>query len=442
MKRLKINLSLLALLSGFALQAQEVLSLSDAIGLALENNPNIRVAINTQEQAANRATPGQAGLLPNLSANGSYSTGESDTKIEVANQPNPIETNGAGSTNMAASVNLDYTLFSGLANKRTYTKLKITADLREASTRMEIENVVLQVASAYYNVARSYTNKRALEESVAASKDRLERSKARRELSGGTQLNELNAQVDYNKDKVALMDAEKAYLDALDQLYLLVNKGEPTAGQPDTLVADLPNQQNLGVLKQELLEQNAQMLSARFSEQSSMLDYKITKSAYYPQLKLNGAYAYSRNESEGSFLLSNETLGYTAGLTLSIPLYQGGKRNIQTKNAKLQYQSAQLTAQQTEWSLMTDLKAAFRDYQNSLAVFELEKSNKETARLNFEYSQQKYQQGLLTGLQFREAQINLLLANNSLNNVQYNARLAELELLRLSGGILGQYKEE
>lgn len=407
--------------------------------MALENNRKIKIAVNRVEMADNQATIGQAGLLPNLSANGSYSTGESDTKIEVANQAEDIETNNAKSTNLQAGVNLDYTVFSGFANQRTYQKLKINTDLTDANSRLEIEGIVLQVAAAYYNVDRTASNLDALKQAATASEDRLNRAKARRELSGGTKLNELNAQVDFNKDRVALLDAEKAYQDALDNLYLLINSGEPTTGTPGSETFNTFGNLkafSLADLKADMLEQNAQLLSARFTEQASLLDYKIAKSAYFPQLKLNGSYAFSRNEAEGSFLRSNESLGYTAGLTLSIPLYQGGKRNINTQNKRIQYTSSTLQAEETELTLIRDLKAAHRDYLNSLAVLDLEEENQATAQLNFDYSKDKYQQGLLTGLQFREAQINLLLANNNLSNVRYNAQLAELELLRLTGALL------
>ncbi len=439
---LKTTLSVLLVLGGYLTMAQPMLSLSDAIGMALEQNPNVKVAYNQATQAENQATLGQAGLLPTVSANGSYNTGENDSRVEVANQPEPIIANGAGATNISASVNVEYTLFAGFVGQNNLKRLRVQADLSESATRLEVENMVLQVASAYYNVARSYRNQQALSESLRASEDRWKRSKAKQELSGGTRLNALNAEVDYNKDKVAYLDAQRAYQDALDQLYLLINKGEPTQLQPDTQEIAIAGVPQLTVLQEQLLAQNAQMLQARYAEQASLLDYKISKSAYYPQLKLTGSYAYNRNEQEGSFLLSNQTTGYTTGITLAIPLYQGGKRNIQTQNARLEYQNAQLSAQQTEWRLYTDLKAAYREYTNSLEILEIEESNLETAQLNFDYSQQQFEQGQLTGLQFREAQVNLLLAANNYNNVQYNASLAALELLRLTGGLMGEMASE
>ena len=68
----------------------------------------------------------------------------------------------------------------------------------------------------------------------------------------------------------------------------------------------------------------------------------------------------------------------------------------------------------------------------------MEQTSVETAKINFELTQEKYKLGQVLNTEFRQAQLNLLMTENSLNNSKYNAKLAELEIIKLSGILLNK----
>ena len=70
-KRMGFIVSLLLLIA-IPVQGQDTLSVSDAVQIALENNFSIRIAKNNAEIANNNNTIGNAGFLPNVNANGSF----------------------------------------------------------------------------------------------------------------------------------------------------------------------------------------------------------------------------------------------------------------------------------------------------------------------------------------------------------------------------------
>jgi outer membrane protein TolC len=75
-------------------------------------------------------------------------------------------------------------------------------------------------------------------------------------------------------------------------------------------------------------------------------------------------------------------------------------------------------------------------YQNKLFVLEAERKNLETNQNNFARSVEQYQLGQITSIEFRAAQLNLLNANLNFNQAKYDAKIAELALLQLSGYLM------
>ncbi|MEP4596949.1 MAG: TolC family protein, partial [Cyclobacteriaceae bacterium] len=137
----------------FSASAQQLLTLEEAIKIALEENYSIKVAKNEVTIAENSTHPGKAGLLPTLDLNGNYQYGKNNTTQQFVGQE-PNEINGAVTTSYGTSLDLGYTLFDGLGNVYNYKKLKSSLALANAQTRAEIELTIMDIISAYYGLAR------------------------------------------------------------------------------------------------------------------------------------------------------------------------------------------------------------------------------------------------------------------------------------------------
>src|SRR5690606_8548515 len=94
------------------IQAQERLSLQDAIAKALEYNFDIRIVKTAADQAAVNNTAGNAGMLPDLNASGSYGAGSANTHIEFADG-RIQDVDNALSETISGGVLLNWTLFDG-----------------------------------------------------------------------------------------------------------------------------------------------------------------------------------------------------------------------------------------------------------------------------------------------------------------------------------------
>lgn len=417
--------------------SQGTMSLNEAILFALEHNNNIKLSENSVIMKENLSSLGQAGLLPSLNASGLVDYGLDNNEYQTTGSSTVTRSTGVESKVYNTSINLNYTIFSGFSNLKTYEKLKISVDLAQADHKIAVENIILQVASSYFNVIRTEDNYQALLESIEISDKRYQLENARHELSAGTKLNLLNAKVSLMKDSVSLFDAQLAKENALIAFNKAINAPLDTILLLESEILN-ENRYVLDDLREQMMSQNTELLSIRHSEQISLLDYKIAKSSFSPTLSLGSSYSYTHSETDNNGFDYSKTDGLGINLNLSIPIYNGGRKQAAIKNSKIQMENTYLQQQELELQLEMDLLSAYKDYDSALKKVLMETKNVETAKLNFQLSNERYKLGQIINTQYREAQLNLILAKNNLNNSKFNAKLAELEIIKISGLLLNK----
>ena len=188
------------LLSKFSF-AQEMLIKTEAVEIALENNYNIKIARNSVELASNNASILNSGYLPSVQGNAAinYSSGSSRAEFQDGSVR---ETDAAKSTAYSSSLGLNYTLFDGLGRKYNFARQKEFYSISELQMRQVIELNILDIFRAYYDVARLTPNVLNQTETLAISRRRLDRARYGYDYGQNTQLDVLNAEVDYNNDSI------------------------------------------------------------------------------------------------------------------------------------------------------------------------------------------------------------------------------------------------
>ncbi|MEM7106174.1 MAG: TolC family protein [Bacteroidota bacterium] len=433
-KPFQILLFLFVTIPGFA---QPLLTLEEAIDITLENNLGIQIARNDVTITENAATKGNAGLLPDITLSGGANYNLASGKASFTDAfPRPDLTYSFEPSNdISAAITASYTIFDGWARVTNFEKLKANKDLSEAQLKQTIENTIIQVINAYYFAAQLREGYDINQELVAISNDRLNRAETRFEFAAVNKLAVLNAEVDLNSDSVSLVRAELDLSNAKRDLNLLMNRSVETEFLIDKGVDFLPEME-VDDLRQKALDNNQQVVLAQRSLALAELDLKSSKAGNYPLIGTSISYRgfTSQNKAQGTQRNSSGTL--TGGLTLSYNIFDGKRRKIQRQNAEVAINSSQLQLQQTKESLSRDVENAFASYENSLYVLRIEESNIKSAELNFERSQEALNVGQINSTQFREAQFNLANARTRIANARYQAKLAEMELLWLSGTLV------
>ena len=414
--------------------AQDVLSFEEAVAIALENNYGILLSQNEVSVATNNAHPGAAGLLPTVNATGGYTYTNSAVNVEFSTPAiESVDESGVVNTNVNAGLSVNYRLFDGLASQNTYRVLQRNAELSEAQTQGIVEATISQIGTAYYAVARLEESLETLSESAEISEDRLGRAQDQFEFGANNKLAILNAEVDLNTDSANLANSRVNLDNAKRNLNALLGRDVETVIQIDRSV-EYSQDLSLPDLIEAARANNSSLKVATFAQEVAALNLKVAKAAYSPLVDLNAGYNFNRAENgPGNILQVQQNLGLSLGATVTIPIFSGNQRKVAVKNAEIAVQNSLYQQEEAELNVERDLSNAYYTFQTTLTQLELEQKSLEAAEENFNRTQEAFRLGQANNVQFREAQINLQVVRDRISDLEFTAKLSEIEIYRLSG---------
>lgn len=411
--------------------SQQVLTLEDAIQTGLENNYGIRISENIHEQAANNHSLGNAGFLPSLGISASQVETIEDSDQEFADGTTQ-ENRGARNTSQNAALEFDWTIFDGLQMFQRYDRLGMLREVSDEELRLSMENLVANIALTYYDVIRIREQVANLEDNLEVSQERVEIEEAKVEIGSGSEYQLLQARSDLNEDRAALFRERNQLSEAMIRLNELLSR-DPH--EEFDVTRDIRINRNLlqEDLYQKLLAENAELSIARMQKDITHLEMREIRSERFPQISISSAYNYSRSENDGGFFRFNEARGLTFGLTARINLFDGFNTSRRVQNAHIDRKNAELAYESDKLRLESEFLANFRSYQNSLELVDLEEENFLNAEETLDIALERFRIGSISSLEFREAQRTFLAAETRLINARFEAKVAETELLSLSG---------
>lgn len=422
---------------GLSTFAQQTLTVNNAVEITLENNYDIKVVEKDVEVAKNNASIYNSGYLPTASINSgaSYNNGNSSVESQTGEVS---EVSGAESTSVNASVGISYVLFDGFNRKYTYEQLKGSLSLAELQNRQVIENSLLDLYAAYYEVARLTENENNQKQTLEISKQRLLRTEYAANYGQSTQLDVLNAQVDINNDSITYLDTQRQLANAKRNLNVVLGRdADITDFNVETEVAYILGL-NIDDLMNDALENNTILLQTNKGIELSNYDVKISQSGWMPTVTANGSYAWNKNNNDqNSFVASQQFDGVNAGISLGWNIFDGGRTKTRVQNSKIAVESQEIAKEQYVQQLKRDVYNAWEFYQNALFTFQVQETNVATNQRNFERTSEQYKLGQVTSIDFRLAQVNLLNAERDLSRSKYDAKIAEFQLLYLAGLLIG-----
>ena len=426
-------------------RGQTVLSREDALALALEHNYGILMSRNTLELADNNRSLANAGFLPNLAVSSGATYNNADTDISFPGQfledgtPRPdLSINEAISRGYNARLTLNYTLFDGGVRWFNYQRLRTQYQITELQLRETIEQTVLQLFTVYFQVAFLEETLVNSQEALSISKDRAERAEAQFGYGQSNKLAVLNAQVDVTNDSIALLGVQRQLSTAQRDLNTLLGRSVDQSFTVDKEVT-WASSELLSLSMEEALQNNVDVLQAKALLTQNKYDVKIAQVGYLPSVGLNGSYGWNENQNPRSAFFPgtiNDSYSRGLGATLTWNLFDGGRTIIRANNARIVLENQTLAEKQTLLQMERDLRNARQNYENALEIYELQSLQVTTAQNNFERTKALYAQGSITSVEFRQAQLNWTNALIQRSRAKYDAKLAEMTWLRLSGSLL------
>jgi outer membrane protein len=417
-----------------AAKAQDtpLLTLKDAVQIALKNNYNIQLSQNNSTIAANNVTLGNAGFLPVVT--GDAALNASNQKIKQTRSDGTVNNLTANNSNNNYGVNLNWTIFDGFNMFANYDMLKQQDKLGAIRLQDTIQSTVANVINTYYNLISQNEQIKALRGAIEISRIQLRYSNDKFTVGRVSKLDVYNAQVNLNTDTSNLVIQLQQFKTTKIQLnQLLVRDLQADFSVGDTIVVN--NTLVLGDIITKAQAQNPAILAAQINKRLAEINLRQVKSTRYPVIGVNSGYTFNNSKTPAGFTLSQNAHGLAYGLTASINIFDGLNQWRRERNAKLQIANADISAKQTRLDVEAQISNFYVAYLSGLDLIRIGQSSVELAKKNLEISLEKYKIGNITQLEIREAQRNYLDAQSKFFSAQYQSKMAEVTLQQITNTI-------
>lgn len=427
-----------AVLSSLMVSAQ-TMTLKDCLQQGIDNSYQIKLVRTSEQKAANNDSWSNAGGTPTLSVSGGYSGSIANNDYSLKSDGSTLSSRNVFDQSLNAQLRADWTVFDGFSIMTTRNRMEELHKQGTIQTRVAIEDYIASLATEYYNLVRQTIHLENLDYATELSRERLRIVSERYEMGGNSRLDLQQTQVYFNSDSAKSLKQHEAVASANIKINRLMSNNDLRSVHyaADTAIILLP-ELDYESLYEDMMNTNSSLLKAESNRSVAVLDRKTVQSRNYPYLKLNAAYGYTYNlyDAAGSSSYSDRNnWGPSFGATVGMNLITG-KQRTQERNAILDVMSADITIEQLELQLRSNLDDLWQAYCNNLLLLELQKENLKAAQETMEIAQERYLLGDLSGIEMREAQKSLLDAEESLLQAQYDAKICEISLLQISGRIM------
>lgn len=413
--------------------AQEILTVQDAVKIALENNYQIKTARNELKIDELGATPGQAGMLPQVGANLSDNNSIQNLS-QVRNDGTVQERDNVKNSSFNYGVALEWTVFDGLRMFANHEQLKETKKLGEAELKQAILTTVGEVMITYYDLVQQQQQLSALDSTLIISEQRVELAQNRFTIGKGSKLEVLNAQVDLNTDQTLMQRQQELYKNTKIQLNEQLARDLKIDFK---VIPEIFVDQKLALddLEAKVAVENPQLQAEKINKRISELELKQIKAARYPSIFVTSGYNIGNSKSELGFATSSESKGFSYGFGASLNLFDGFNQNRNEKIGKVALENAEIAIAQQEQALTSLVNTTYQTYMTNISLMELEERNEAIAKENLDITMEKYRIGIIPTIEFRTAQLNYINASVRLSNAKFQAKLSEIILKQLAGNL-------
>lgn len=444
------NMALGALLFAFSiteLQAQETVTLKQAIEYALQNKAEALNAKLDVRNADYQIMEAKAGALPKINgvANLTYNPILQTTALDAgafSGGPSNIQLITLGQKwNAGAGVQLSQALF----NQQVFIGLKAaksTKEFYQLNAQLTEEQIIERVSNAYFQVFTIQQKKETLENSYASTekarniiKSLFDNGLAKKIDLDRTNVNLTNINTILKQQQNAINQAENAL-----KFYM----GMPIENEIELVKADMEITPHL---LDETVGTDSRSEIKILNKQRELLQYnkKAVEAAYYPTVNLNANYSWqglgdkfplTNGEKNGVYWADYSAIT----LGVNIPIFNGFATKARVEMAQIELDKLDVSIKDTKLSLDLSYQNAKSQIENSLLALENQKANVSLAETVTSNTKHNYQYGLATLTELLEAENALVEAKNNYSTAILEYKIAEIQYYKAKGELKNYIK--
>nr|WP_246586997.1 TolC family outer membrane protein [Stakelama flava] len=400
-------------------------TLREALMQAYQTNPTITGA-RAQLRATDENVPiARANGIPSLDATGGYSESLKSATNSYLTAPRQA----------TAGLQLTVPVFQGGAVKNNVRAAETRVEAGRAGLRSTESDLFTRVVAAYMDVILNTAVVRLNEQNVHVLQVNLDATNDRFQVGDLTRTDVAQSQARLAQARGQLRDAQAQLISSRETYISVV--GTP----PDNLQSppDLPNLPGSTENAVDIaLRENPQLEQARQALKAAGYDVNVAEAGKLPKLSviLGGQYYNYLGSlpplavAEG---VDNGGNSATAGVQLTLPIFQGGRPAAQVRQAKALRGQAIEQATAAERQVVQDVRSAYASWQSAQYLIRSSRSAVDANRLSLEGVRAENSVGTRTILDILNAEQELLNAQVQLVTAQRNAYVAGFALLSAMG---------
>ena len=346
----------LFIFSGGFLYAQQLLTVGEAVEIALENNYGIKLAKNNLKIDQNSVSWGNAGILPRIEANITDNNSIQNLS-QTRSDGSDVERSNAKNNSLNYGVRMDWTLFNGFGMFARYDQLKQLEALGEVQLKQTILDRVSNTMIIYYELVQQKQELAAMDSTLVISQQRVELAENRFTIGKASKLEVLNAQVDINTDKTLYARQMERYAHTKIRLNEILARDPKT---DFTVVEFMLVDESLSLPYLETLakEQNPDLQAQLINKRIAELEFKRVRASRYPTIVGTTGYTFSESESSLGFTTSSSAQGFNYGISASVNIFDGFNQKRNEQAAKIQLENTEIAIKQQAQTLQSQLEMA------------------------------------------------------------------------------------
>lgn len=442
MTRIKLVKLVMALVGAIVLvtplRAQDTLQLTldKALEIALSESLTLKVADMEIKKSEYAKKGTYSALFPQIDFSFNYQRSIKKQTMYMGDQSFQIGRNNTWSTGFSAAM--------PLVNVSLWKSLQITGmnvELAIEKAKSSKEDLIDQVQQAFYTALLA-------KDSYNVYKENYDNAVRNYEEVKSKYANDRTSKFEVIRSEVTMQNAETSVYDSQNSIILAEWKLKALLGID--LQIPIVCLGNLIDYKETLaeyvdpnasIENNSTIKQLEIQERILEKTYKMQIAKYYPTLNLSLNYqwmAMSENFKFSQYIWSPYSTG---AIGITIPIFSGGKRYHDVKQAKVQMEQLALQKEDAIRNLEVGVKQAVNSMETCLKQYNAANKSLEGAQLGYEIALKRYEIGSGTLLELQDSQLALLRSKLTLNQAIYSYMMAKSSLEKVLGTSLSKMKK-
>lgn len=407
-------------------QNEKILTSSDAVRIALENNLNIKIVKADLAISDVNNNWGAAGLYPTLNATLVNSEAVTTLNQKLSNG-NEINRNGVKNNILNANLTFNWRIYNGRRVMATKQRLDELEKIGEINVIREMQRISYEVLLSYYNLVRLNQQIKATEAIIALSDERNKIAEARFNVGSGPKTDMLQSKIDLNEQRLNLSEIKRQIANNTAIINNLMKKPVNELFDVADSTYQIPEiDYNIAISKIDT--QNLDLIRSDIDKAILLKDRIIINSQRIPSLNITSNTNYNRNNSTAGFFLTNQTYGPNIGLNITLPIFNNATAKTQIRVNQIQQQQQQYRKELLKSQIERDLLTSYQDLKNALDIADTEKKNIAIAEENNFIATERFKKLQSNSIELRQAQLSLIQAQDRYINALYRAKLASLSI--------------